>query len=60
MKQLTLEELQENFDEVMNSVENGETFLIKSENGNVMLVPYGDYEEVDDFVKIYTNHEEGS
>lgn len=60
MKQLTLEELQENFDEVMNSVENGETFLIKSENGNVMLVPYGDYKEVDDFVRIYTNHEEGS
>lgn len=60
MKQLTLEELQENFDEVMNSVENGETFLVKSENGSVMLVPYGDYKEVDDFVRIYTNHEEGS
>jgi antitoxin (DNA-binding transcriptional repressor) of toxin-antitoxin stability system len=60
MKQLTIEELQQNFDQVMNSVENGETFLIKSENGNVMLVPYGEYKEDDDFMRIYTNHEEGS
>lgn len=60
MKTLTIEELQQDFDNVISSVENGESFLIKSEYGDAMLIPYGHYKEFEDLVKIYTDHEEGS
>lgn len=60
MKTLTIEELQQDFDDVISRVENGESFLIKSEYGDAMLVPYNYYKECDDLVKIYTDHEEGS
>ena len=60
MKTLTIEELQQDFDNIISLVENGESFLIKSEYGDAMLIPYSEYKEVDDLVKIYTDHEEGS
>ncbi len=64
----TIQEFQADFDNLMKRVENGETMLIKSEHGNVVMVPYKevvsickeakvDFEEI---VKIHTNHEEGS
>ena len=59
MKILTVEELQEKFDYYLDRVEEGESFLIKSEYGEVMLVPYRKYEEVDDLIRIHTDHEEG-
>ena len=60
MKTLTIEELQQDFDDVISRVENGESFLIKSEYGDAMLIPYSHYKECDDLVRIYTDHEEGS
>ena len=60
MKTLTTEELQTNFEYYFDKVKSGESFLIKSEVGNAFLVPYRYYEELDDLVKIYTDHEEGS
>lgn len=60
MKFLTIEKLQENFDEYLAKVEAGESFLIKSHYGDVMLMPYNDSsEEVDDLIRIHTDHEEG-
>lgn len=59
MKILTIEELQADFDSIMNRVEEGESFLIKSEHGDAMLIPYGEYKEVDDLIRIHTDHEEG-
>jgi PHD/YefM family antitoxin component YafN of YafNO toxin-antitoxin module len=59
MKTLTVQEVEENFDEIMSRVEQGETFVITSEFGNAMLMPYGDYKEVDDLIRIHTDHEEG-
>lgn len=59
MKTLTIEELQADFDAIMNRVEGGESFLIKSEHGDAMLIPYGEYKEVDDLIRIHTDHEEG-
>lgn len=59
MTNITLEELQTNFDAIMNRVENGESFLVKSNKGNIMLVPSGDYTEVDEMIRIHTDHEEG-
>ena len=60
MKTLTIEELQKNFEVYLDRVESGESFLIKSKHGNVVLVPYQEYEEVDDLIRIHTDHEEGS
>ena len=60
MDKLTVEELQEKFEEYMDRVEAGETFIIQSEHGDCMLMPYKHYEEIDEFVRIHTDHEEGS
>ena len=59
MEMFTVEEFQENFDNLLERVENGESFLIKSENGDAMLIPYGEYKEEDDLIRIHTDHEEG-
>lgn len=59
MKTLTVEELQADFEYYLDRVKVGESFLIKSKYGKVMLVPYGEYEEVDDLIRIHTDHEEG-
>ncbi len=60
MKTITIEELQKDFDAILSRVESGESFLIKSEYGNVALVPYSEYQELDDLIRIHTDHEEGS
>lgn len=59
MKTLTIEELKADFDAIIDRVGNGETFIIKSEYGNVALVPYNEYKESEDLIRIYTDHEEG-
>ena len=46
MTEITLQELQEYFDEYMDRVRSGETFLITSEEGDVVLMPIDDYEEL--------------
>lgn len=60
MQKFTVEEFQEDFDNLLDRVENGESFLITSEHGNAMLVPHAEYREVDDLIRIHTDHEEGS
>jgi hypothetical protein len=68
LQSFTIEEFQADFDNLIEKVQNGESFLIKSEHGNAIMVPYNeiiniceesdvDFEEI---VKIYTDHEEGS
>jgi hypothetical protein len=60
MKTLTVQELQENFEYYLDKVEVGESFLIKSQYGDAMLVPYNNGEqEIDDLIRIHTDHEEG-
>ena len=63
----TIEEFQDDFDNLMNRVENGESFVIKSEHGNAVIVPYKEVVQVfqdarvdDDVIRIHTDHEEGS
>lgn len=68
LQSFTIEEFQADFDNLIKKVQNGESFLIKSEHGNAIMVPYNeviriceesnvDFEEI---VKIHTDHEEGS
>lgn len=66
-KSFSVEEFQNNFEELMNRVENGETFVINSEHGTAIMLPFKEvvevFEEVDseldEIVKIHTDHEEG-
>jgi antitoxin (DNA-binding transcriptional repressor) of toxin-antitoxin stability system len=64
----TVEEFQADFDNLIDRVQNGESFIIKSEHGNAIIVPYNEVIKIceeanvdfDEIVKIHTNHEEGS
>ena len=63
----TIGEFQENFDDLLTRVENGESFMITSEHGNVMIIPYTDditiLEDSDvdgDIIRIHTDHEDAS
>jgi hypothetical protein len=59
MKTFTVQQVEENFDEIMSRVEMGESFVITSEFGDAILMPYNQYKEVDDLIRIHTDHEEG-
>jgi prevent-host-death family protein len=68
LQSFTIEEFQENFDNLMNRVENGESFIITSEHGNAVMVPYKEVVEIceetdvdfEEIVRIHTDHEEGT
>jgi len=67
LQEFTIEEFQADFDSLLDRVENGESFLITSENGNVVMVPYKEVIEIfedakvdDEVIRIHTDHEEGS
>jgi hypothetical protein len=66
LQAFTIEEFQKDFDTLMDRVENGESFVIKSEHGNAVMIPYNriidileDFSMGDELIRIYTNHEEG-
>ena len=59
MEKFTVEEFQSDFDSLLERVENGESFIITSEHGDAMMIPYGYDGEVDDLIRIHTDHEEG-
>jgi hypothetical protein len=52
MEKFTVEEFQSNFDNLMDRVENGESFLITSEYGDAVIVPHN--EEVEEVIRIHT------
>jgi hypothetical protein len=67
MKSFTVEQFQSDFDNLMEKVENGESFMITSEYGNAVMIPYKEVAQIfkdsgldDDILRIHTNHEEGS
>ena len=67
LQKFTVEEFQSDFDNLMNRVENGESFLITSKHGNAVIVPYKEviniFEDTgvdDELIRIHTEHEEGS
>ena len=59
MEQFTVEQFQERFDELMERVENGETFRISNGESAVLITPYSIVQELDEIVRIHTDHEEG-
>ena len=67
LQSFTVEEFQSDFDNLMNRVEQGESFIITSEHGEAVMVPYKEVVQVfeecgvsDDIIRIHTDHEEGS
>ena len=61
MKTITIKEFESNFENYLNEVGSNQSFLIKSENGDVLILPYNNHkEEDDDFIRMHTDHEEGS
>ena len=59
MEKFAVEEFQSDFDALLERVENGESLIITSEHGDAMMIPYSQYKEVDDLIRIHTDHEEG-
>lgn len=68
LEKFTVEEFQENFDTLINRVENGETFIITDSDKSVVIVPYNEKVELsvestthidEEVVRIHTDHEEG-
>lgn len=53
LQSFTVEEFQEDFDNLMDRVEKGESFVITSEYGNAVMVPYS--EEVQELIRIHTD-----
>jgi hypothetical protein len=69
MQKFTVEEFQSDFDNLLERVENGESFIITNEGSEVMMIPAKYYEcsietvngVVDEeVIRIHTDHEEGS
>jgi len=67
LKSFTVEEFQSDFDNLMQRVENGESFIIRDGNKIAVIVPYNEtikyaVDQVvdDELMNIYTEHEEGS
>ena len=56
MEVFSLEEWEQNFDELFSRVENGETIGIVGENGQAAVMVPAD----DELIRIYTEHNEAS
>jgi hypothetical protein len=66
LESFTIEEFQEDFDTLIDRVEKGESFVIKSEHGNAVMIPYNEVVQIleesdvsEDIIRIHTDHEEG-
>ena len=60
MESFTVEEFQLHFDELLERVENGESFLIRSEYGNAIMVPYDNQKDNDENVRCFYDHDDAS
>ena len=61
LQSFTVEELQKDFDTLIDRVENGESFVIKSEHGNAVMIPYNEVVQIleesgvsEDIIRIHT------
>ena len=60
MNKISIEELQENFDEYIHKVKSGKSFIITSQYGNVILTqPTKNNDKSENIIEMYTNHDEG-
>ena len=57
---VTSEEFEENFDEYFGRVESGEVIHVSYNGKTVAFVPYDEYNECVEMIKMYTDHDEAS
>ena len=67
LKSFTVKEFQSDFDNLMQRVENGESFIIRDGDNSAVIVPYKEtikyaVESVvdEELIYLHTDHEEGS
>ena len=69
MKKFTVEEFQADFDNLLERVENGESFIVTDDEKEVVIMPANEYEYIvdtvdgivdEEVIRIHTDHEEGS
>ncbi len=67
LQSFTVQEFQMDFDNLMNRVENGESFIIRDGDNSAVIVPYNETIKYaiesnvdDDIIRLHTDHEEGS
>ncbi len=67
LESFTVEEFQSDFDNLIERVENGESFIIRDGENSAVIVPYNEtikyaVESVvdEEVIHIHTDHEEGS
>ena len=67
LQSFTVEEFQSDFDNLMNRVENGESFIIRDGNNSAVIVPYNETIKYaiestvdDELIRLHIDHEEGS
>jgi prevent-host-death family protein len=68
MEKFTVEEFQADFDNLLERVENGESFIVTDEEKEVVIMPANEYEYIvdtvdgivdEEVIRIHTDHEEG-
>ena len=69
MEKFTVEEFQKDFNNLLERVENGESFIVTDQGKEVVIMPAEDYEYIvdtvdgivdEEVIRIHTDHEEGS
>jgi antitoxin (DNA-binding transcriptional repressor) of toxin-antitoxin stability system len=70
LQSFTVEEFQADFDNLIDRVENGESFIIRDGRKSAVIVPYNETIKFaldqqnpivnDELIRIHTDHEEGS
>ena len=67
LESFTVEEFQSDFDNLMQRVENGESFIIRDGDNSAVIVPYNETIKYsidpvvdEELIHIHTDHEEGS
>lgn len=67
MKEFTVKEFQSDFDNLIERVENGESFIIRDGENSAVIVPYNETIKYsidpvvdEELIHIHTDHEEGS
>jgi hypothetical protein len=69
LQSFTVKEFQNDFDNLMDRVENGESFVIRDGRKSAVIVPYNETIKYaldqkpnvdDEVIRIHTDHEEGS
>ena len=67
LQSFTIEEFQKDFDNLIQRVENGESFIIQDGDKSAVIVPYNETIKYaiestvdDEMIRLHTDHEEGS